>query len=138
MLDIQQLNHAMIEFYDKLSAWEHSVVKDKKLTLAQTHTIEVIGAHGPMRMKELADKLGITMGTLTVQVDKLVKAGVMLRRPHDSDRRSILVDLTDTGLTLYQEHDALHLNLSKEITSNLKESELKTLLNCLQKMNQQF
>jgi len=138
MPDIQQLNHAIIEFYDKLSSWEHSVVKGKNLTLAQTHTIEVIGAHGPMRMKELADKLGITMGTLTVQVDKLVKAEVMVRRPHDSDRRSILVDLTETGFMLYREHDELHLNLSKEITSNLKDSELKTLLSCLQRMNQRF
>ncbi len=138
MPDIQPLNHAIIEFYDKLSSWEHSVVKDKNQTLAQMHTIEVIGAHGPMRMKELANKLGITMGTLTVQVEKLVKADIMVRRPHDSDRRSILVDLTEAGLKLYQEHDQLHLNLSKEITANLKESELKILLNCLQAMNQRF
>ena len=63
MPDIQQLNHAIIEFYDKLSSWENAVVKGKSLTLAQTHTIEVIGSHGPMRMKELANKLGITMTT---------------------------------------------------------------------------
>lgn len=138
MPDIQQLNHAIIEFYDKLSSWEHSVVKGKGLTLAQTHTIEVIGAHGPMRMKELADKLGITMGTLTVQVDKLVKIKVMERRPHESDRRSILVDLTELGSQLYQEHDQLHLELSKDITSKLKDSELTTLLKCFKSMNQQF
>ena len=138
MPDIQQLNHAIIEFYDKLSSWEHSVVKGKGLTLAQTHTIEVIGAHGPMRMKELADKLGITMGTLTVQVDKLVKIKVIERRPHESDRRSILVDLTELGSQLYREHDQLHLELSKDITSTLKDSELETLLKCFKSMNQQF
>jgi len=138
MPDIQLLNHAIIEFYDKLSSWEHAVVKDKKLTLAQTHTIEVIGAHGAMRMKELADKLGITMGTLTVQVEKLVKAEIIVRRPHDSDRRSILVDLTEEGQLLYKEHDQLHLNLSKEITANINDAELKILLSCLQKMNQKF
>jgi len=138
MPDIQLLNHAIIEFYDKLSSWEHAVVKDKKLTLAQTHTIEVIGAHGAMRMKELADKLGITMGTLTVQVEKLVKAEIIVRRPHDSDRRSILVDLTEEGQLLYKEHDQLHLNLSKEITANINDAELKILLSRLQKMNQKF
>lgn len=94
MQKLKQLNHLLIEFYDKLSSWEQSVVKETGYTLAQVHTIEVLGSHGPMRMKELADRLSITTGTLTVQVDKLVKAGLIVRLPQESDRRSILVDLT--------------------------------------------
>lgn len=138
MQDLEKLNHAIIEFYDKLSSWEQSVVKDQHFSLAQTHTIEVLGSHGAMRMKELASRLGITTGTLTVQVDKLVNAGFIQRRPHQSDRRSILVDLTDAGQRFYREHDDLHLNLTQEITANLDENERAVLLRCLSKMNTEF
>ena len=138
MKEIEKLNHSIIEFYDKLSSWEQSVVKEKHFSLAQTHTIEVLGSHGAMRMKELATRLGITTGTLTVQVDKLVNAGLIQRRPHHSDRRSILVDLTEAGQSFYREHDDLHLNLTEDLTANLDAKEREILLNCLSKMNAEF
>jgi DNA-binding MarR family transcriptional regulator len=138
MKEFEKLNHSIIEFYDKLSSWEQSVVRDKHYSLAQTHTIEVLGSHGAMRMKELAGRLGITTGTLTVQVDKLVNAGFIERRPHQSDRRSILVDLTDAGQRFYREHDDLHLTLTQDITANLDENERAILLQCLSKMNTEF
>lgn len=46
-------------------------------------------------MKELAERLGVTTGTLTVAVDKLEKPGLVERKPHDTDRRSYFVILTD-------------------------------------------
>ena len=138
MKEIEKLNHSIIEFYDKLSSWEQSVVRDQHFSLAQTHTIEVLGSHGAMRMKELASRLGITTGTLTVQVDKLVNAGFIQRRPHQSDRRSILVDLTDEGQKFYREHDDLHLSLTQDITAHLDENECAILLKCLSKMNKEF
>lgn len=78
MKNIERLNQLLTEFYDKMSSWEQSVVKETGYTLAQVHTIEVLGVQGPLRMKELADKLGITTGTLTVQIEKLVKANLIV------------------------------------------------------------
>lgn len=138
MKEIEQLNHCIIEFYDKLSSWEQSVVKELHLSLAQIHTIEVLGNHGSMRMKELADKLAITTGTLTVQVDKLVNTGFIERQPHHSDRRSILVKLTESGLNIYREHNDLHLALTQDITAKLDQNESAMLLNVLRKINSEF
>ncbi|PSU51609.1 MarR family transcriptional regulator [Photobacterium frigidiphilum] len=138
MKDIEQLNHTIIEFYEKLSSWEQSVVRGKGFSLPQVHIVEILGAHGAMRMKELADKIGVTTGTLTVQVDKMVQAELIQRRPHESDRRSILVDLTEKGVEMYQEHDHLHLSLTQDITAKLDDTERKNLLMYLTKMNQEF
>ncbi|MGF1871592.1 MarR family winged helix-turn-helix transcriptional regulator [Photobacterium indicum] len=138
MKDIEQLNHTIIEFYEKLSSWEQSVVRGKGFSLPQVHIVEILGAHGAMRMKELADKIGVTTGTLTVQVDKMVLAELIQRRPHESDRRSILVDLTEKGVEMYQEHDHLHLSLTQDITAKLDDTERKNLLMYLTKMNQEF
>ncbi|MFW5500291.1 MULTISPECIES: MarR family winged helix-turn-helix transcriptional regulator [unclassified Maridesulfovibrio] len=136
MLD--KLNHAVIEFYEKLSSWEHDVVREKGLTLPQMHTLEVLGIHKAMRMKELAQRMGITTGTLTVLVDRLEDKEFVCRKPHQTDRRSIIVELTGTGQEMFEEHDRLHLRLIEELTSEFSEEEKVILLGCIEKMNGAF
>ncbi|WP_031482744.1 MarR family winged helix-turn-helix transcriptional regulator [Maridesulfovibrio frigidus] len=135
---LNKLNHSVIEFYEKLSSWEHDIVRGKGITLPQMHTLEVLGIHKPMRMKELAQRMGITTGTLTVLVDRLENKGFVRRKPHESDRRSIIVELTDSGDVMFAEHDRLHLRLIEELTSELSDSERESLLSCLDKMNSAF
>lgn len=89
------LSHTIVEFYEKLSSWEMAVVKDAGHSLPQIHAVEILGGNGDMRMKELAEKMGITTGTLTVQIDKMELAGLVARKAHQQDRRSILVGLTE-------------------------------------------
>ncbi|GGI71604.1 MarR family winged helix-turn-helix transcriptional regulator [Shewanella gelidii] len=138
MHPLKNLNSLIIEFYDKLSSWEQSVVKETGYTLAQVHTIEVLGSFGPMRMKELAERLGITTGTLTVQIEKLVKSELVERHPHDDDRRSILVGLTVAGEALHKQHNEMHLQLTQDITQPLNQDELSVLTESLRKINQEF
>lgn len=133
-----RLNHLIIEFYERLSSWEHDVVREKGLTLPQVHTLEVLGIHGPMPMKELAAHMGITTGTLTVLVDRLSHKDCVRRRPHESDRRSIIVELTATGRELFEEHDRLHMQLTETLTASLSDEERATLRHCLHIMNKAF
>ncbi|CAM4134466.1 MarR family winged helix-turn-helix transcriptional regulator [Vibrio agarivorans] len=135
---INQLNQLLTEFYDKMSSWEQSVVKETGYSLAQVHTIEVLGVHGAMRMKELAEKLGITTGTLTVQVEKLVSSQLLERLPDPSDRRAIVVALTEEGKAIHKRHNLLHLNLVKDLTTDVHSDHQQVLINCLKKMNQGF
>ncbi|AZG72811.1 MarR family winged helix-turn-helix transcriptional regulator [Shewanella livingstonensis] len=135
---MHSLNNLIIEFYDKLSSWEQSVVKDTGYSLAQVHTIEVLGSHGSMRMKELADRLAITTGTLTVQVEKLVKFGLIIRSPHEDDRRSILVGLTSEGMALHKHHNRMHMQLTEDITRHLDQNSIDVLTKSFEKMNREF
>ncbi|MGE4504236.1 MAG: MarR family winged helix-turn-helix transcriptional regulator [Desulfovibrionaceae bacterium] len=135
---IEKLNRNIIEFFERLSSWEHAVIRGSNLTLPQAHTIEILAESGPLRMKELAGKMGVTTGTLTVQVDRLEKRGFVERRPHESDRRSILVALTAEGARRAGEHHALHLRLTEEITSELSAEELEALAGVLERMCARF
>nr|WP_287411836.1 MarR family transcriptional regulator [Pseudodesulfovibrio sp.] len=135
---INEINHAIIEFFEKLSSWEHDVVREKGMTLPQMHTLEILGIHGAMRMKELAEAMGITTGTLTVLVDRLESKGCVRRKPHDTDRRSINVELTDKGDALFEEHDRLHLQLTEELVGACPPEDHDTLLRCLKIMNKEF
>ncbi len=133
-----QLTHLIVEFYEKLSSWEHCVVRDKGLTLPQMHALEILGTHNGLRMKELAQKMGVTTGTLTVLVDRLEKGEMVCRKPHSKDRRSIIVELTPKGNELFKEHDELHNQLTEDITVDLSEEEQAILTQALKKMNNEF
>ncbi|EMN7346684.1 MarR family transcriptional regulator [Vibrio vulnificus] len=138
MRNSEKLNQTLTEFYDKMSSWEQSVVKETGYSLAQIHTIEVLGCHGALRMKELAEKLGITTGTLTVQIEKLVKAELIERCALPEDRRAIVVKLTEAGQVIHRQHNQLHLDLVRELTRHIDEEQQALLLSCLEKMNQEF
>ncbi|WP_432455122.1 MULTISPECIES: MarR family winged helix-turn-helix transcriptional regulator [unclassified Agarivorans] len=138
MQSLTTLNHLLTEFYDKFSSWELSVVKESAYSLAQVHTIEVLGNHGAMRMKELAEKLAITTGTLTVQVDKLVTAGLIERRAQQDDRRAIVVALSEQGLQVHQYHNQRHLELVTDLTRHIDAPQLEVLIDSMQKMNREF
>jgi DNA-binding MarR family transcriptional regulator len=126
-MSVELLSHQFAEFYDKISSWEYSIVKGSGLSPAQMHTVEVIGHNQNMRMKELAERLGVTTGTLTVGVDKLEKIGLVERKPHEKDRRSWLIVLTEKGKLMYEQHHRFHQEFTHEITSDLSNEEIKAL-----------
>lgn len=138
MHKLETFNQYLTEFYDKMSSWEQSVVKETGYSLAQIHTIEVLGSHGALRMKELAEKLGITTGTLTVQIEKLVNANLIARGSHPNDRRSIVVALTAEGQLIHRKHNQLHLDLVKDLTRHIEAEQMETLLDCFEKINREF
>jgi DNA-binding MarR family transcriptional regulator len=126
-MSLEVLSHQLAEFYDKMASWEHSIVKDNGLSPAQMHTVEIIGHNQDMRMKELAERLGVTTGTLTVGVDKLEKIGLVERKPHESDRRSWLIVLTDDGKQMYEQHHKYHQEFTNEISRDLTLDQINNL-----------
>ncbi|MEH3053894.1 MAG: MarR family transcriptional regulator [Patulibacter minatonensis] len=86
-------------------------------------------ARRPMSMRELADALDIDPANATAVVDTLERAGLAVRRPHPTDRRAKLVDLTDEGRRLGETANAI-LSEPPPALSGLGDDELTTLL-CL-------
>ena len=137
-MSVSDLSQKFMEFYDKLSSWEHSVVKDSGLSPAQMHTIEVIGHHKNLMMRELADRLGITTGTLTVAVDRLEKLSMVKRMPHEHDRRSWLIVLTEKGKQMYEQHNKYHEEFTQEIAHDLTNKEIETLYQLMDRVLQRL
>ncbi len=131
---VNQLTRNMVEFYEKLSSWEHNAVKRSDLSLPQMHTIEIIGQNPKIRMKDLASRMGLTMGTLTVMVDRLEKSGLAERRPNPDDRRSYMVDLTPAGFHYYHTHHRQHLELTTRILETLSPAEARSLNTIIEKL----
>lgn len=122
------LSNSIVEFFEKLSAWEEKVVQGTGLSLPNMHTIEILGIFGDMRMKELASKIGVTTGTLTITIDKLEKKGLVKRIPNPSDRRSFMISLTEKGLQMHKEHTKAHKNMTLECSKGFSETEIEQFL----------
>jgi DNA-binding MarR family transcriptional regulator len=70
--------------------------------------LEHLEADGPLTQRDLGERLSITSGAVTMLVDRLEAAGWVMRQPHPSDRRYILIELSTqaaehapTGLATY-------------------------------------
>lgn len=121
---MKELSDMIIEFYEKLSSWEQSVVEGSGITLPQMHTIEILGVNNMIKMKDLAAKMGVTTGSLTVMIDNLEKKGLVERVKNPEDRRSYVIRLTDKGTKHYRRHSNFHLELTRECTSGFSEEEI--------------
>jgi len=135
---VNDLARSIVEFYEKLSSWEHEVVRGSDMTPNQMHAIEIIGHEKALRMKELAERLGVTTGTLTVTVDRLEQKGLIERQPHETDRRSYRVVLTPDGKKHFKKHHEFHVKLTEEIVSTLTPEELECFNTVLRKVVKQF
>lgn len=135
---MEGFTNTLVEFYEKLSSWEHDVVKGSGISLPQMHTIEVLGNSRGIRMKELSEKLGISTGTLTVMIKRLEKAGYVLRKRDPDDGRSFRLDFTPTGEKIYNEHHLLHIRLSEHIVEILTKEEEDQFIRILKKVNENF
>jgi DNA-binding MarR family transcriptional regulator len=65
------------------------------LNRTDMRALDVIGRSGPLAPSELARSLGFTTGGITTVLDRLERAGYVRRRPDPTDRRRLLVEVTE-------------------------------------------
>jgi MarR family transcriptional regulator, transcriptional regulator for hemolysin len=86
-------------------AWRQALDRRLKflgLSQASWMTIAVAAkAKGPLSQSELAQRLDVEGATMVAMVDRLVKAGFVVREPSMTDRRVKRVVLTPAGDRLY-------------------------------------
>ena len=71
------------------------------LSNAAAQTLAIIeGAGEPLTPSIIAGRLMITTGSMTSLLDTLERRGLIRRQAHPSDRRRLLVELTDEGEAL--------------------------------------
>jgi DNA-binding MarR family transcriptional regulator len=75
-----------------------ALVRRLGITATDLDALEHLEADGPLTQRELADRLALTSGAVTMLVDRLEAAGWVRRGPHPSDRRYVLLALTGEAL----------------------------------------
>jgi DNA-binding MarR family transcriptional regulator len=89
--------------------------------------LDIITLKGSANPTELAEHTGLSTGATTAMIDRLENAGLVVRRPHPTDRRGTIVVLSKEAI---RKLPAMFASLAKAmdaLVSTYSEKELKVL-----------
>ncbi|ANS75881.1 MarR family transcriptional regulator [Paenibacillus yonginensis] len=112
-------------------------VKDMKqygLTASEFTILEVLYHKGSYPLQQIGEKVLITSGSMTYNIDKLEKRGLLKRVPSASDRRVILAELTDAGRKLFDDIFPRHAAFVDSMMPGLTREEKRVLTEQLKKL----
>lgn len=102
------------------------------ISLAQFLVLSVVDAHpGPLSQQAIADRVGLTKGSVSRQIDHAVAAGLMTVRVASHTRRENAVALTQTGTALVRRGDALFETSRGEMLRAVDPRELTSAVHVL-------
>jgi DNA-binding MarR family transcriptional regulator len=96
--DDETLAEAFWSVARQLRYTTHEMVTPLGVTPGQARALGVLRRHGEMRLSDLAHHLRIAPRSATEVIDGLEERGLVERSPDASDRRAVLVALTEAGI----------------------------------------
>lgn len=135
------INELLVQLFNDVLQIEEQSLKNgvlSELSITEVHTIEAIGMYTERTMSEVAQKLKITVSTLTTAVNKLIKKGYVERKRIEEDRRVVLVKLTKKGKLAYRIHEKFHRDMINTAIDGLNLKEEEMLISSLNKINEFF
>ena len=138
-MDIKDtLNRLFVELFRDINNIEEQQIRTgefKNLTLNDMHVINAIGTEKAKNMSSVAKALNVTMGTLTIAVNGLVKKGFVDRVRSEEDRRVVLVSLTAKGKKAFARHQKFHADMIDVIVEQISPKEQEILAKSLDHLN---
>ncbi len=123
-------------FNDIMHIEEKAIITDefKDISNNDMHIIEAIGIDEPKNMSSVAKELSVTVGTLTIAINNLVKKGYVNRIRSDKDRRVVYISLSNKGRKAYNHHAEFHREMVKATIDGLNGDEVSVLVKSLENL----
>lgn len=136
--NLETVNDYLVSVFNDILTIEESELKKSQfndLSITEMHTIEAIGMYKKKTSSEVAKELSITVGTLTVAINNLVKKGYVERLRSEDDRRVVKLGLTKKGKLLFRVHQHFHREMVKNILKGMEQEEEQALLKALKNLH---
>lgn len=134
-------NQILVKLFNDIMDIEQKAIitgEFKDITNNDMHIIEAIGIDEPRNMSTVAASMSVTVGTLTIAINSLVKKSYVSRVRSDEDRRVVLLSLTDKGKQAYDHHRSFHEEMIKATIKDLNEDEAAVLVKALTNLTDFF
>jgi MarR family 2-MHQ and catechol resistance regulon transcriptional repressor len=109
-------------------------VKDMKqygLSSSEFMVLELLYTKGRIPLQQIGEKILITSGSITYNIDKLEKKEYLKRVPCKEDRRVIYAEITEAGTgffsQIFPQHAAMIHSLSKGVSPDEKKVAIELL-----------
>ena len=141
MSHYETINDILVNLFNEI--WdieEKALITDqfKDISVNDMHIMEAIGIEKPKNMSSVARLVDVTVGTLTIAINNLVKKGYVMRVRSEEDRRVVLVSLSEKGKTAYEHHRQFPQKMVEAVLEDLNQEETLVLTNALKKLSSFF
>jgi DNA-binding MarR family transcriptional regulator len=100
-----QATRNVVRLADVITDAVNARLREHDLHLAAAQALAVLeGAREPLTPNEINAHLHLTSGSVTSLLDRLEKRALVARHPHPTDRRKVLVSITEAGRALVDTH----------------------------------
>ena len=137
----RNLNEMLVNLFNHVMDVEAQAViteEYKDITNNDMHIIEAVGINEARNMSDIAKRLGVTVGTLTTNMNGLEKKDYITRTRSDKDKRVVYITLTERGRKAFFHHHDFHKNMIKSVVVGLTDDEKRLLYKCLKKLDNFF
>ncbi len=137
---IKIINELLVELFNDILNIEKESLKNSHfsdLSITEMHVLDAIGLED-RTMTEVASQIGVTVGTLTTSINRLVKKEYVLRERSETDRRYVQIKLSKKGKLAYRVHEAFHEKMVRTMTDCLSSEDNEVLIVSLKRLTQFF
>lgn len=136
--DEEIMSEALVRIFENVVLTEEKSLSQgyfSDLSIAEMHTLTAIGPYEARTMTTTAEDLGITTGTLTVAIDRLVKKGYVIRKRDTKDKRVVRISLTRSGKLACRMNSKFHRVLAKHILGGYGTTDREHLLKLVEEVD---
>lgn len=108
------------------------------ITTAQATAMEIIIQSGPMSQRALADALAQRESATTAMVERLLKAGYVSRHRDETDRRTWMLEATETGRAARERLKMPLKRINAELDEAFKDVDIAALADGLEQVIDRF
>lgn len=141
MNSAETINDVLVNLFNEIMDIEERALitsEYKDVSVNDMHVIEAVGIGTARSMSTVAKSLSVTVGTLTIAMNHLVKKGYVERRRSEEDRRVVLVSLSEKGEKAYHHHRMFHEKMVMAVMKDLNRQETDALTEALLKLQDFF
>ncbi|WP_172207383.1 fatty acid biosynthesis transcriptional regulator FabT [Lactococcus hodotermopsidis] len=138
VVEYEKINKYLTHIFNNVLIIEEATLRSSRfsnVSIKEMHTIDSIGEAGMTTPSDIAKKLMLTVGTVTVSLNRLEKKGYVERYRSDNDRRVVNVSLSRSGRLLYRLHRKFHREMVKRFVADMPEPSVKILQTGLENLH---
>ena len=110
------------------------IFREHGLTTMQFAVLEVLYHKGDLKIGEIIEKILSTGGNMTVVIRNLEKQGYITKVVDPKDKRSMLIDLSDSGKNLIDDCFNKHMEYVKSSLQDLSKEDKNIVIDILRKV----
>ena len=134
------LNELLKEVFNQILTIQGEVLRKQGVTISmnEVHILEAIQEEEKPFIGNIAKKLRVTIGTLSVAVTVLEKKGYIKKVEDESDKRRIYLKLTKKSIPVMIAHENFHKEMVEHAISDLSVNQNTILIESLKEISNYF